>query len=209
MIYGKVQQPFWDDRPVAVIGGGPSLQDFDFEQIRGAHVLAVKHAIFDIPWADAGFGAGMARLAEWRDKLAALRTRVYWAVSPEDQPVRPPKNVTLLQQLDGQNLSSNPGEVYAGGACSFAALQICLHKRAREIVLFGYDYGGGYGWTDKRRARNAEHWAALAEHFAAYVPYLNARGIHVTNACPTSAIRCFQKVALRDGAAMLREKIAA
>ena len=40
--YGKIKQPFWDDKPVAVVGGGPSLSDFDFEQLRGAHVLAIK-----------------------------------------------------------------------------------------------------------------------------------------------------------------------
>ena len=56
-MYGKIGKPFWDDKPVAVVAGGPSLVDFDFEQLRGAHVLAVKGSMFDIPWADAGFGS--------------------------------------------------------------------------------------------------------------------------------------------------------
>ena len=41
--------------------GGPSLIDFDFEQLRGATILAVKGSIFNIPWADAGFGMDMVR----------------------------------------------------------------------------------------------------------------------------------------------------
>jgi hypothetical protein len=213
-MYGKVAQPYWDDRPVAVIGGGPSLHDFDFEQLRGAHVLAVKNAIVNIPWADAGFGLHMAWYREWREKLAVMRTRIYWAVSPDqlDPDELPTKNITLLRRLDGLGVARNPGEIFGGGTSGFGALQVCIHKRAREIVLFGFDYDGTYkngGSTDKRRAQNVEHWAEWAEHFSAYVPYLSKHGIHVTNACPSSAIRCFQKVALRDGAAMVREKLAA
>jgi hypothetical protein len=196
MIYGKIKEPYWNDKPVAVIGGGPSLKDFDLEQIRGAHVLALRGAIFDVPWADAGYGFGVQCFAQVRDRLARLRT-VYWAVRDHDQVERPPKNITFLKRLDGWNLSDDPGEIYGGNA-GFGAMQICIHKRAKEIVLFGFDY-----------EQDREHWARWAEHFSIYVPYLNAHKIHVTNACPTSAIRCFQKVALRDGAAMLREKIAA
>ncbi|MCA1452841.1 hypothetical protein I6F35_06350 [Bradyrhizobium sp. BRP22] len=224
-VYGKVNKPFWDDRPVAVVGGGPSLRGFDFEQLRGAHVLAVKGSIFDIPWADAGFGLDMPRYKEWRDKLANVQSRVYWAV-PEDQLNKtgppPSKNVTFLKRLDGENLSDDPGEIYGGGTSGFGAIQICIHKRAKQIVLFGFDYdgafdvanmGGSFRFNDrhylKRRTQNAANWEAWATHFNVYVPYFTQHGIHVVNACPASAIRCFQKVTLEDGVAMLRAKVGA
>lgn len=216
--YGKIGKPYWDDRPVAVIGGGPSLLDFDFERLRGAHVIAIKRKIFDIPWADAGFGMDMARFMEWRHRLASVQSRIYWAIT-EDQVESPPaKNITFLKRLDGQDVSENPGEIYCGRISSFGALQVCIHKRAREIVLFGFDYDGTYdaGWphfnepfNDKRRAQGAKHWAEWAEHFSVYVPHLRSRNISVLNACPASTIRCFQKVSLQDGVAMLRQRIAA
>ena len=187
-MYGKINKPFWDDKPVAVIGGGSSLIDFDYEKLRGAHVLAVKGAIFDIPWADAGFG-----LDYCRDKIANVQSRVYWAVR-EDQPdPSPSKNITLLKRLDGQQLSDDPGVIYGGGTSGFGAIQICIHKRAKQIVLFGFDYDG-HSPSDK--------WANWAEHFSVYVPYFSQHGIQIVNACPASAIRCFQKVALRDGVAI-------
>jgi hypothetical protein len=190
-MYGKINKPFWDDKPVAVIGGGSSLIDFDFEKLRGAHVLAVKGTIFDIPWADAVFGLDFNGC---RDKLAAVQSRIYWAVR-EDQPDPPPaKNITFLKRIDGQDLSDDPGVIYSGGTSGFGALQVCIHKRAKQIVLFGFDYDGNSS-VDKKW----EHWAA---HFSIYVPYLNQHGIQVVNACPASAIRCFQKVALRDGVAI-------
>jgi hypothetical protein len=186
--YGKVDPPHWGT--VAIIGGGPSLNDFDFEQLRGATVLAVKRNIFNIPWADAGFGLG-----EQPDKLASVTSRVYWAVS-DDQPLSAPANVTLLRRLDGRDVSTDPGAVYAGGTSGFGALQIALHKKAKQIVLFGFDYNGGGEEPDRKRAAN---WRIWAEHFRVFVPYLTGAGVGIVNACPHSAISCFQKVALEDG----------
>jgi hypothetical protein len=207
-IYGTINKPFWDDKPVAVIGGGLSLQDFNYEALRGAHVLAVKHSIFDIPWADAGFGLDMPKYKDWRDKLAHVQSRVYWAV-PEDQLQRtgppPSRNVTFLKRMDGQQLSDDPGVIYGGGTSGFGAMQICIHKRAKQIVLFGFDYdGSSHAPSEKRRAQDAANWAAWAEHFRVFVPYLTKHGISVVNASPMSAITCFQKVALQDAVAICK-----
>src|SRR5580765_4838948 len=124
-VYGKIGKPFWDNKPVAVIGGGPSLKGFDFEALCGCHVLAVKGSMFDIPWADAGFGLDMPRYMEWRERLAALPCRVYWAV-PEDQLTKtgppPSKNITFLKRLDGENISYDPGEIYGGGTSGFGSI---------------------------------------------------------------------------------------
>ena len=184
--YGRVEPPHWDT--VAIIGGGPSLIDFDFERLRGATILAVKRNILNIPWADAGFGLG-----EWPEKLSTVTGRVYWAVS-DDQ--RPPANVTMLRRLDGRDVSTDPGAVYAGGTSGFGALQVALHKKAKRIVLFGFDYNGGGEEPDRKRAAN---WRIWAEHFRVFVPYLNNAGVSIVNACPHSAISCFQKASLADG----------
>src|SRR4051794_21127522 len=112
--YGRVNKPFWDDKPVAVIGGGLSMQDLNFEALRGAHVLAVKGSIFDIPWADAGFGLNYCR-----DRLATVQSRIYWAVHDDQLEKPPPKNVTLLRRMDGQGLSDDPGVIYGGSTSGF------------------------------------------------------------------------------------------
>jgi hypothetical protein len=219
MMYGKIDKPYWDDKPVAVVAGGPSLKGFDFEQLRGAHVLAVKGSMFDMPWADAGFGLDMPRYTEWRDRIAKLQGRIYWAVPEEWLPRTgppPSKNVTFLKRLAGEKLSADPSEIYGGGTSGFGALQICIHKRAKKIVLFGFDYDGAYdahlGFRHndqhyvKKREQSAANWEMWATHFSVYVPYLNEHGITVMNACPKSAISCFQKVALEDGVAALRTR---
>jgi hypothetical protein len=223
-VYGKVGRPYWDDKPVAIVGGGTSLKGFDFEQLRGAHVLAIKGSMFDMPWADAGFGLDMPRYREWKDKLAALEgMRVYWAV-PEDQldAAGPPpaKNVTFLRRLVGENISLDPSEIYGGGTSGYGGMQIAFLKRSKEIVLFGFDYESPtYGTAEqigevrhndqhyeKKRAQNAENWEMWANNFAMFVPYLAERGIKVWNACPASRINSLPKCTLEDGVAILHRQ---
>ena len=222
-VYGKIGAPYWDDKPVAIVGGGLSLQNFDFERLRGAHVLAIKGSIFDIPWADAGFGLDMPRYEEWRDKLAQLPMRIYWAVPDNDRWVDrakgpPSDNITFLKRLDGENMSDDPGEIYGGGTSGFGGMQIALHKRAKEIVLFGFDYVPGSVGTaeqlgtvrhndqyyEKKRAQNDHNWMMWAQHFNVYMDYIREQGITVWNACPNSRIDCFQKCTLDDGVAFLK-----
>lgn len=219
--YGKVGPPFWDDRPVAIVGGGTSLTGFDFEELRGAHVLAVKGSIFDIPWADAGFGLDMPRYMDWRDKLANVQSRVYWAV-PVDQIDKtgppPSDNVTFLRRLSGEGISDDNGEIYGGGTSGFGAVQVALHKRAKEIVLFGFDYipdtavahtvnGVPFRHNDRNYTRkmhqSAANWLEWSKHFAIYLPYLEAHKVRVFNACPNSYIEAFPKMSLEDGAAFV------
>jgi hypothetical protein len=214
-MYGKITKPFWDDRPVAVVNGGPSLLDFDYEQLRGAHVLAVKGAIFNIPWADAGFGIDVSKYVAWRSRLTEVQCRVYWALT-EDQfgatAPHPVKNITLLKLRDGHQVSDDPDVIYGGGTSGFGALQVCIHKRAKQIVLFGFDYDGEYSATagdPRRRDQVVAKWATWAEHFSVYTPYFSAHGISVVNACPTSAIRCFQKVTLQDAVELCTRRAAA
>ena len=213
--YGRVEKPFWDDRPVAIIGGGPSLLGFDFEQLRGAHVLAVKGSIFDIPWADAGFGLDMLRYSEWADKLANVQSRVYWAV-PDTVMAKiaePADNVTFIRRLEGADVSDDPGAIYNGGTSGFGALQVALHKQAKQIVLFGYDYDGAYQhvigrpFRDqralRRQAQSAANWLTWANNFNVFASLIGLRGARVLNACPTSAIDCFEKITLEDGIAYI------
>lgn len=213
--YGKIVGPYWDDKPVAIVGGGTSLKDFDFERLRGAHVLAVKGSIFSIPWADAGFGLDYPRYVEWKAKIAALQMRVYWAVpwdKLDEMADGSGDNVTFLNRLEGGGVDESAGAIYGGGTSGYGAMQVAIHKRGKQIVLFGFDYEGPYGsreqvgafrhneqFYDRKRAQSAENWYQWAANFAGYVPYLNQHGISVINACPQSAITAFQKVTLDDG----------
>src|SRR5262245_47125888 len=100
MRFGAVRED-WSDKPCAIVAGGPSLIGFDFAKLQPFHVLAVKASIFDLKFADAGFGLDMPRYMEWVDnnKFAGTTMPIYWAVERNYGPIdqRPqPDNVTFL-----------------------------------------------------------------------------------------------------------------
>src|SRR6185369_15005299 len=49
---GLFLNDLWWDQTVFIVGGGPSLKSFDFDLLRGRHVLAINAAGYDVPWAD-------------------------------------------------------------------------------------------------------------------------------------------------------------
>lgn len=210
-VFGKIEAPYWDDKPCAIVAGGLSLRGFDLERLRPYHVLAVKGSIFDMPWAAAGFGLDLPRYLEWEHerKFKNISFPVYWAVDDvhNTREVLAKKKsdcVVFVKRLQGEKLSGDSGTIYNGGSSGFGALQIAWLKKAKHIVLFGYDYAnppssGGMvkhhndqHYSQKRQAIPAS-WAAWATYFQHVVSPLNAAGVQVLNASPDSAITAFKK----------------
>ena len=69
---------------------------------------------------------------------------------------------------------------HRGGSSGFGAMQICIHKRAKEIVLFGFDYDQWPKWAEQFEVFSRYFTDPLASAFWAQIRY------------PRSD--CFQKV---------------
>lgn len=201
MNFGTVGKPYWNDKTVVIVGGGPSLNGFDMERLRGRfHVLAVKATIFDIPWCDAGFGLECADLARWWDRLTKLSTPNYWAI-PDNwffrRPLRPSPGMTFLRRRAGTELSRNTGAITSGGSSGFGALNLAVLKGARKIVLLGYDYRPTGHHNDRhypgRIETPAAKWTEWAGNFDRAAMALKADGVEVLNASPESMITAFPK----------------
>lgn len=207
---GAVGPPYWDDGiPTVIVGTSPSLSGFNFERLRPFHVLAVKAAIFDIPFADAGFGLDWPRYLEWKERFASVPFPVYWAISEDrDKTVEVPvlsSNIILIRRLDPIALSSNPEFINAGGTSGFAALNLALLKRATKIILLGYDYCSNKNdWHynehhyEKRRSQNSPCWKVWAGYYDRIKGNLEELGINVVNASPKSWIEAFPKRTIDD-----------
>jgi hypothetical protein len=215
-IYGEVREPWWNDKPVAIVAGGRSLVGFNFDRLRSFTVLAVKGSIFDIPWATAGFGLDVPRFEEWIPKMRNVTFPVYWAV-PEDALSRMPvaDNLIYLRRDPGIGVSTRGSMVYSGASSGFGALQIPLLKRARAIGLFGFDYGGKFDIGIRRipgaavkpfrhndqhyerpRMQHEANWVAWARNFNAFLPVKDS--VRIINASPQSAITVFDRMTIDD-----------
>jgi hypothetical protein len=209
MRWGCVDQPYWDDRPVALVGNGPSLKGFDFERLRDRfHVVAIKGAIFSIPWATAGFGLDFPRYQEWHQRLFEVRVPTYWACVSFSQFPRPqPACITFLRRIDmPAGLSEDPRYINAGGTSGFGAFNVAWLKRARKVVLFGYDYQpdnhGNWHYDEKpyrqQRKQVQSLWDGWLKKWEKVHTRIKDRGVEVINACPTSKLSIFPKLTIDE-----------
>ena len=196
MPLSQISPPWWGDKPVILVGGGPSLRGFDFRRLASldAYVVGINQAIFDAPChagvtIDRKFVANRERELE----IAAQWIPVYTAY--------PFNGAIWLRRRVGRGLSTDPTTIITIGTSGYAGVNVAVLKRARRIVLLGYDYGEGerthyhdaYPWRDSAQTWPWGKWAAAYESM---LPTLRELDIEVVNASPQSAITCFRKISL-------------
>lgn len=206
----SVGQPHWSRKPVAIVGGGPSLRGFDFNRLRDKFtVLAVNASMFDIDFADAGFSLDRRAIREWWPRLRGLRFPQFYAIP--DQRIHgvtspPTQWMYFLRRRQGTEFTPDANMISAGGTSGFGALHLAYLKGARKIVLFGFDYGAGRNqvWHHNedhynfRQEQDNELWAQWARNFDHPAALLRQRGIEVINASEVSAITAFPKCSIDE-----------
>ena len=167
------------------------------------HVIAVKGCIFDLPFADCGVGLDWPRLGEWQYRFGEVSYPVYWGVAEavwQRNPIPLPDNVTLLVKTGDYGFSDDPTRIHGGGTSGFCALSLAVMKRARKIVLFGYDYRpdnenmhhNDQHYIEPRRQRR-EYWHNWARSYGIVAPELERRGIEVINGSHKSEVTAFPR----------------
>lgn len=204
----------WSDRPIAIVGGGPSLAGFDLERLRGkCRVIAVNEIMMDMPWADLGFSLDITWV--WRRHVEIeKRTNPVLFAMPDDGKLGyqfpEAAHITYIKRQRSDVLSADPVIISSGGTSGFGAFNVSWLLKGRDIFLFGFDYGtnqGQHHYDDRKYAwyQKHDHWAGWARKFEQTLPQLRSTGTRVTNVGLTSAITAFPKVSLDDGVAMIEE----
>jgi hypothetical protein len=199
-MFGAVEKPWWDDDPVFIIGGGPSLAHFDFGVLNG-YKLGINDSAFYAK-ADALFSLDPAWITRRRPEIMAFKGPKFFAVPPNysfDREWLP--NVTYLLHSNGAALTTEPTEIN-GSNSGYGALNFAFLKKAKSMTLLGFDMGGSgamhwhpeYDWYDK--GVQYSNYTVWAKEFEAAQKQLVKAGVTVLNASPDSAIECFQKISL-------------
>lgn len=192
--FTAVLPPYWGDLTCYIVGGGPSLRGFPIGRLHNAGaftlgvndagLLAQTRALFTADqewlrhravefeaWADNGTAAYAALPAQW--PLANLAERGKYLV----REMRP-------------GLSDDPRYIH-GLNSGFGALNLAYLKRARKVVLLGFD------GTDSGHWHSPYSWATPGSGGQDVKAYLQAQqqcqlaGVEVLNASPGSAITAF------------------
>ncbi len=207
---GKVDAPWWDDKPLAIVGCGPSLLGFDFRnfEIPGVRVLAVKEAVWDLPFAEAVFSLDRPWINRQAQLLQDSPIPKIFAVEPEVRPCADIVGATYLLRSRFEGFSDDPSIIQSGANSGFGAVNYAYLKRAgrnrKPIVLFGFDYRPGphycqarYHWQEVNH--NERYWINWGDNFTACRNQLERAGVVIINASPQSTVKAFPKVSIEEG----------
>lgn len=176
----------WRGEPCFILGGGPSIKDFDFDRLRGrGRVIAVNNAFQRAPWADAMFFAD-TRWFLWNhpfhfDGWKITRANKYAANL----------DIKSLRFMSAKfSYQANAVGGWCGGS---SAVNLAYLLGCPVIVLLGFDMRPG-NWHDlhKRPPIPGQHRDKFIPTFEIIMePALTAAGVTVINTNPRSALRCF------------------
>jgi len=187
--YGTVSSPFWET-DVYIVGGGPSALKLDLSFLRGKKVLAINDSaqrVLALPVA-----ADLAVVSldnNWvrrnREFLNTFQGEKFVALPLETWPdCKGIPGVTYLKWGYEEGLSAVPSILNTGGNSGYGAINLAYLKRARRILLLGFDMNP---------VENVLY-PQWIEQFRSAVPNLQRTRTEVLNLNVDSSIDAFQKV---------------
>jgi len=212
-IYEVLPDRSWKGHPCVVVGGGPSLSDFDWELLRGWRVIGVNRVYekFDptiifsmdtrfLRWImEAKYGE------EARKKFTESKAYKTWLCTyncklpPEIYIVKVWKNYGAGFRAFPETMRNGIGH---GNNSGFGALNLAVCLGANPIYLLGFDMRyevkGEEFRTHWHGGHPQPHRPNTVTGFIDYFRLPAARAkeleINIINLCPGSALQCFPKM---------------
>ncbi len=198
----------WAGQTCYLVGGGPSLRGFDFDQLRGLHTIAINRSFLDCPYAEVVcFSDG--RFWRWwgPDGSEGQSLPDHPGLKITVQSDRKVSHPTVLNMTGTgrRGLETRRNRLRHGNSTGCAAMNVAWHLGAARIILLGYDgkpakdggdnYHGGHP-VGYAKAGPVTAYEKMAPYYEPIGLELATRGVEVINASPDSAITCFPKVDL-------------
>jgi hypothetical protein len=195
---GKIE-PIYKGETIYLIGGGPSLKDFDFNKLKGKICIAINKAILYVPFAQVAYWTD-TRVYHWYQKQ--IKDFVGLKVTNKPRPIE--EGIINLLDTGKTGLELKNNGIRHGNNSGYAAMNLAYHLGAKRIVLLGFDmhiqnrqthWHEGYN-IPMPRANLYE--SSMLPNFETIVEPLEKQGVEVINANPKSAITCFKKMKLEQ-----------
>ena len=188
----------WDGDTVFILGGGPSLNDTNFDLIKDKHVIGVNNAYLLGSWVDiCWFGDGRwwgwhaDKLKEFPGLIATCCVRLL-DKDPRLRVVRRGKPRGIEKKKDQIAWNSNSGG---------SVINLAYHLGAKRLVLLGYDMrrvGDKANWHDEHPAPEKNPYNRFMKRFESIAQDARKLGFEIINATPGSALTYFPMMRLED-----------
>lgn len=213
-MFWTIPQGEWAGEAAFIIGGGPSIKDFDFSRLRGrGRVVAVNNAGIEpecAPWADVLYWSDQ-RWFDWNHKRINDHTGPYKITRKESPRQRTDADIKVLRFFPSK--LSHRSDALGGWCSGSSAINLAYLFGARVIILLGFDMRPG-NWHDKHQKPplDGQHRNKFVPVLESMAPELLRAGVTVLNTNPASALRCFpfadiEEILTMDDVALIeREK---
>lgn len=189
-------QRSWIGETAFILGGGPSLRNFDPDFLRGkGKVIAINEAGLSMcPWAHTLF-FGDYRWYDWnKSRLSLFQGKEFVT---RGHRYMYPQNFKVLRWDSSFGIHPHPQRI--GGWCSGGSALDYVYKRGcHKIFLFGFDMNdvGEANWHTEHKeppiaGRKAEKFIPTIVKAAETI---KNSGVKVFNVSPQSALCCFPKI---------------
>jgi len=200
---------FRNASPVAIVAGGSSLRNVDWNLFRGMNVIALNRAYQVIPdanvlfWSDFRFWRYYGGTTSFYGDPGVMLHSARWKITGN----KLPQNVDGIIHMNftgRDGFDPDPNHLRSGRNTGYAAIHLALHLEATSIVLFGYDMGlsekgrthwhNGYPVTAKEK-----QYAYWLKAFPDIAKVAADRGVEIVNACPDSKLTIWPRISIEEG----------
>ena len=207
MLYFDGIKRVWEGGTAFIIGGGPSLKDFDFTQLKGKQVIGVNNAFM--------LGEDIVSVAWWGDAawfdrnhtaLRAFKNPRYHCCNRSSK--FPNHEIQRVARGKSRGIASDPRLISWNQCSGSSAINLAYHLGAKRVVLLGFDMKFGENRENNWHNYHADTHKGYPKDWNPYDRFLEcfphiARdayelGLEIINANPDSAIIQFQKITLEE-----------
>jgi len=191
----------WENEVCYIVGGGPSLKDFEWRRLIGKNVIAINRALEVLPFVDVIFFSDLRFWKQYRQSILAHKAE-YKVTFCKEAYEDAPEDLTYLKNEKRYGLESDITKICDGKNSGYAAMNLAAHLGASLIVLLGYDMkekGDNTHWHSGYTEGYAERkLKAYNEAFKSIVNPLKDLNINVLNACEDSDLEYWSKATLES-----------
>lgn len=199
--------PEWSGMTCFIIGGGPSLERFNAEDLPGLPIIAINRAYEMCPWCDILYFGDKQWYGWHADKLTPFRGRM---VTVSQLPGVP--GIRRLRLHASVGLSPHRDHL-TGNNSGHQAISLAVLLGVTRIVLLGFDMdtkGDKTHWHDGHpdQVETARRREILVERmlpkFSTLVEPLKAAGVEVINASPSSNLLYWPRMTIQEALEAVR-----
>ena len=201
--YHTVSRDF-EGETVYIIGGGPSLKDFDFNRLNGAKTIAINKAVLFYPKADVLYWTDVRFYTWHKDEIDNYKGLKFCIKTGSQYS----NNIKILKKGKLNGLETDPQTLAHGNNSGYAAINLAYHLGAARIILLGFDMGNvlhnnkmishfhdGY---PTRPANDKMYLDKFIPGFSKLKSDLLGLGITVLNASTYSRLNVFPKITIEQ-----------